>query len=597
MHYSSIFYISYNIGYYVFDKEGIHLKFKIREFLFLIVAFFCTAIQAWSELKIPEQMSLITTYIQTPDTAFSLIRNCGLTMLFYAFIALLSAIIVVYCSARVSAAVGRESRATVFKKVLSFNNEEVEKFSTSSLISRTVRDVGVMQMIIIMGLQSCVRAPIIFALSVNKVSAMSGNWTQIIVYVIVGLIVVLGSLVAIASPRFNKIQKAFDNISRVTRESLNGIRVVRAYNGEKYQTEKFENLNNEIYKHILFTDRIMSAINPILTSVMSGISLIAYWSGAYLLSTSSAHEKLPTFSNMIVFSSYAIQVLGAFLMMGGMLFMLPRAMVHIKRVVEVLKTKPKIQDGSIELSENIQSISFKNVGFTYPADERETLKNIHFHVNQGETVAIVGSTGCGKSSIVNLLLRLYDVSYGQILINGRDIKDFKMSSIRNKIGYISQKAVLFSGNITDNVTFGEKYDKDKMDSILSLSQSSKFVNKLSDKEFANVAQNGSNYSGGQKQRLSIARALYKNPDVLIFDDSFSALDFKTDLKLRAGLKEQLENVTKIIIAQRIGTIKDADKIIVIHDGRIAGTGTHNELLAQNEIYKSIVYSQMEEGQI
>lgn len=573
------------------------MKFSKKHILLLILTLICVILQTGLDLTIPEYMAQITTLVQSEITDVDAVTNCGIKMLACGIGSAICAVVIIYCSAQLSAVLGREMRRIVFEKVIDFNNEEVEKFSISSLLTRTLQDVSSVQMAIILSLQTLIQAPLLFVWSVVKISDKSGQWTAITVGSIVILLVSLGVMMAITVPKFNKLQKLVDSVNRVTRENLNGIRVIRAYNAEKYQEDKFEAVNTDLFKTGLFADRIMTALNPILNGVLSGISLIVYWTGAFIIYEAAQPDKLPIFSDMMVYTSYALQVISSFIMMGGLLIMLPETFIHVKRIYEIMHTKVNMQNGDIAQNEPIETIEFKNVSFSYPEQKAEVLENVSFKINQGETVAIIGATGSGKSSLTNLLLRLYDVSDGEILINNRNIKQLETKSLRDKIGYVSQKAILFSGDIAQNVTYGQSYDADKMVRVLDIVQAGQFVYDLPERDHANVAQNGANYSGGQKQRLSIARAIYKNPEVLIFDDSFSALDYQTDAVLRKALDDNMPNVTKIIIAQRVGTIRDANKILVLENGKLVGVGSHHELMANCMTYKDIVLSQLTEEEL
>lgn len=582
---------------YLLYKEGISLKITKRDVALIIICVVMVVFQVWMDLSIPAYMSDITTLIQTPNSEVSEITSVGIKMLSCSILSVIASVITIFASSKLSATVGKRLHTVVFNKVIDFNCEEIEKFSVSSLLTRTIRDVESIKHILVIGLQVCIKAPILFVWALLRIIDKAWQWSTITVCAVVIILGISAIATMLVVPRYKRIEELVDKASRITRESLNGIRVIRAYNAEKHQEESFKEVNDELLKHNLFAEHLLAIISPVLSCVLSAISLVVYWTGAFIIAAAADPEKLVIFSDMIVYSTYSLQVISAFMLIGGTLMSLPNVFVHINRIKEVMNAKINITTGNTVLSEPIATIEFKDVSFTYPEEKESALKNISFKINKGETVAIIGATGSGKSSLANLILRMYDVTEGEVLINDKNIKNLQLEDIKNKIGYVSQKAILFSGNIAENITYGRAEDLDKINAVLDIAQASDFVSELKEKEYANVAQNGSNYSGGQKQRLSIARALYKNPEVLIFDDSFSALDYKTDSKLRSDLDEKMKNTTKIIIAQRIGTIKKADKILVLDRGELIGMGTHESLLTDCPIYKEIALSQLTEEEL
>ena len=574
------------------------LKFKKTDIFLLLFCIITIVFQVWMDLSLPDYMATVTKLIQTPNSDIREIGQNGIRMFGCAFLSMIAAVGTIYCSAKLSANIGWQLRRSIFRKVISFNNEEITKFSTASLITRTTHDVEHAQGILIMALQSMIKAPLMFICAITKISNQAWQWTAVTVGAVVIIVVVLGCAVAMAIPKFKIIQQLIDKTNKLIRENLNGLRVVRAYNAEKFQENKFETVNDELTSASMFAHRTMAIMAPLMTCIMSGISLIIYWTGAYLMDAAAMSDRLNIFSNMVVYSSYAMQVIMSFLMLTSLFVMLPRSLVHVKRIREVMKTTANMKNGKISSLNTIEKIEFKNVSFAYPDGDSNVIENISFDIKQGETVAIVGATASGKSSLAKLILRFYDTTSGQILFNGIDIKDLDMKVVRDKIGYISQKAILFSGDIEQNVAYGQKnINHDKLWNALVTAQAFDFVSKLDDKEHANVAQNGANFSGGQKQRISIARAIYKEPEILIFDDSFSALDYQTDKILRESLRERAKNATKIIVAQRIGTIKDADKIIVLENGQLVGCDKHKNLLENCEAYKEIALSQLSEEEL
>lgn len=566
-------------------------------FLFGISLMFIIA-QVWLDLELPDYMSDITRLIQTPGSEMNEILVAGGWMLLCALGSLATSVVVAGIAARIAADLSARLRSNLFDKVQSFSMEEISNFSTASLITRSTNDITQVQMLIVIGLQLLVKAPILAVWAILKISGKSWEWTLTTGAAVALLVVIVAVCIVLVLPKFKKLQLLTDNLNRVSRENLNGLRVIRAYNAEEYQEQKFAVANNELTSTNLFANNVMTLLMPSITLIMSGLSLSIYWVGAVLIQAAEGTAKMGLFSDMIVFSSYAMQVVMAFMMLIMIFILLPRAQVSAKRINEVLETVPSLKNGSVTQFpvKREDEIEFKGVSFKYPDAEEYVLENISFTAKQGETVAFIGSTGCGKSTLVNLIPRFYDATEGEVLVNGINVREYDQQTLRNKMGYVSQKAVLFGGTVSSNIAFGENgsgqvLSSDIVDAVYT-SQSSEFVEKLEGNYDAHIAQGGTNLSGGQKQRLSIARAIARRPEILIFDDSFSALDYKTDRKLRSELKKDANDSTMLIVAQRIGTIKDADKIIVLEAGRIAGMGTHDELMQSCDIYQEIAYSQL-----
>ena len=576
---------------------------KKKEILFIITSILCIIFQVYLELKIPEYMSTITGLLQIEGTKIDTILRNGLLMLLCSFGSLIFSGVVCYLASYVGTSFEKNLRKKLFDKVESFGMEEIKNFSTSSLITRATNDIRGVKMFLIMGLQVIAKTPIMAFMAIMKI--VGKEWTFSLITIVGVLVILILNLILIfiAIPRFKKIQSLTDDINKITRENLTGIRVVRAYNAESYQVNKFEKVNKDLTNTQMFVERLMSLINPVMTSVMSGLSLAIYWAGAYILNNSLISNRIGIFSDMVVFSSYAVQIIISFMLLGIIFVIYPRASVSANRINEVLKTESKIKDGNVDKdSTGLKGvIEFKNVGFKYPGAEEYVLKNVNFKINNGETIGIIGSTGSGKSTLINLIPRFYDVTEGEILLDGVNIKNMKLSYLYDKIGYISQKAVLFKGNIKNNVRLGKinnkKVSDDKVNESLKISQVYEFVSKMKDGINSDVSQSGTNLSGGQKQRISIARAIARDPEIYIFDDSFSALDYKTDLKLRKELNKYTKNTTKFIVANRIGTIKDSDKILVLDNGLLVGIGTHKELLKSCKVYKEIAESQLSEEEL
>ena len=576
---------------------------KAREWLMCGVSLIFIVAQVWLDLEIPEFMEEVTTLTQTPGSAMSDIWRLGCFMLLCALGSIATAIIVGYFAAQISASYSQRLRSLLFNKVESFSMEEINRFSTSSLITRSTNDVTQIQMFVVMALQIAIKAPIMSVWAVTKVAGGGIEFTSVVAVAVLIVLFTVTIIMALAIPKFKKMQILTDNITRVTRENLTGLRVVHAYNAEEYQQEKFDAANKELTGTQMFTNRIMAMMMPMMTMVMSGISLAIYWVGSYLIDAAGAADRLSIFSEMVVFSSYSIQVVMSFMMLVMIFIMLPRADVSAKRINEVLDTKPQITDGKETRGKAgiAGEVEFRAVSFQYPETSERVLENISFTAKQGETVAFIGSTGSGKSTLINLIPRFFDATEGEVLVNGVNVKNYKLEALLNKIGYVPQKSVLFKGTVTTNVAYGENggegYSEDEVKKAVQIAQGADFVEKMEGGYGAAVSQGGSNLSGGQKQRIAIARAVCRKPEIYIFDDSFSALDYKTDRTLRNVLKKETSGVTSLIVAQRIGTIMNADQIIVLDEGKIAGKGTHKELLRDCAVYKEIAMSQLSEEEL
>lgn len=524
-------------------------------------------------------------------------------MLLCALGSLVASIIVAALAAKIAANLSARLRFKMFDKVQSFSMEEINNYSTASLITRSTNDINQIQTFIVMGLQALIKAPILAVWAILKIIGRNWQLSLTVAGAVVVLILIVGTCIMLALPKFTKLQQLTDNLNRVSRENLSGISVTRAYNAEKYQEDKFEVANNDLTKVNLFTNRVMAVLMPSITFIMSGVSLAIYWVGAVLIQNANITEKMGLFSDVIVFSSYAIQVIMAFMMLVMVFIIMPRATVAAKRINEVLETKITIKNGT-----NTQSpigvlgqVEFKNVSFKYPDADDYVIKNISFKANRGETIAFIGATGAGKSTLINLIPRFYDATEGEVLVDGVNVKEYDQKYLRNKLGYVSQKVTLFEGTVESNVAFGEngKSEITKNDVIYGVyaAQAAEFVEILDGEYDAHISQGGTNLSGGQKQRLSIARAIARYPEILIFDDSFSALDYKTDSKLRKFLKKESIGTTMLVVAQRISSIRDADKIIVLEDGQMVGIGKHDELMKTCNVYKEIAYSQLSKEEL
>lgn len=578
-----------------------HLRTK--EWCFVILSVLFIVAQVWLDLRLPEYMTEITELVQTEGSAMADIYSAGGKMLLCALGSLVTSIIVGFFAAQVAANLSKRLRREIFEKVESFSMEEISNFSTDSLITRSTNDITQIEMIVAMGLQLIVKAPIMAVMAIVKIQDKgTWQWSALTACAVVLLVSTILVIMLYAVPKFKRIQGLTDNLNRVSRENLTGLRVVRAYNAEAYQEEKFDKANEELTETHLKAQRAMQVMNPMMSLVMNGITLGIYWIGAYLIDAAGALDKLPLFSNMVVFSSYAMQVIMAFTMLTMIFIMLPRAAVSAKRIEEVLGTKPAILDGSASGETALRGeVEFRHVSFRYPDADEYVLHDISFTAHKGETVAFIGATGSGKSTIVNLVARFYDATEGEVLVDGVNVKDYRLHDLYNKLGYVPQRAVLFSGTVKSNVAFGENgkppAEDEEIQAAVRTAQSADFVEKLEGGYDGAVAQGGANFSGGQKQRLSIARAICRRPEIYIFDDSFSALDYKTDRVLRSALKKETAGVTSLIVAQRIGTIKDADRIVVVDEGRAVGIGTHDELMASCEVYREIALSQLSKEEL
>lgn len=539
-------------------------------------------------------------YVESPGHSVSDIIAEGKWMILCALGSLISAIIVGYLASKISASFSKNLRSRIFSKVESFSMKEINEFSTASLITRSTNDITQIQMVIVIGLQILIKAPIMAVWAITKIYNKGFEWTMATAVTVLILIVFVAILMLMVMPKFRMMQTLTDNINRILRENLTGLAVIRAYNSEEYRENKFDEANEELTSTQLFTSRAMSTLFPMINFSMSMLTLVIYFIGAGLINAAEMMDKYVLFSNMVVFSSYAMQVIMSFMMMSMIFIMVPRAQISAKRINEVLDTELSIKDGNIETSNDDYEyeIEFDNVSFKYTDSEQYILQDIDFKVKKGEKVAIIGSTGSGKSTILNLLLRFYDATEGVVKIQGIDIKKYKLKFLYEKIAAVLQKSFLFKGDVTSNISFGDEgTDKNLVEEAAKTSQSMEFIDKFDDKFNHEIAQLGKNVSGGQKQRLSIARAIYKKPDIFLFDDSFSALDFKTDSELRHKLKENNPDATTIIVAQRVGSIMDSDQIIVLENGQIAGIGQHKDLLKNCEVYKEIAYSQLTEEEL
>ena len=571
-----------------------------KEWLLVIVIFTLVIVQVWLDLKMPDYMSEITRLVQTQGSKMTDILINGGYMLSCALGSLIAAIIVGYLVSGVSATFSMIIRKKIFDKVGKLAINEVKQFSVSSLITRTTNDITHIQMAVAMGLQMLIKSPITAVWAITKILNKNWQWSAITGAGVVILLATIATIMFIVLPRFKKVQKLIDKLNGVTRENLTGIRVVRAFNAEEYQQEKFEEVNINLTNMQLFNQKTFAIMQPMMYLVMHFLTLAIYFIGAYLIQEAEMIDKLTLFGDMIVFSSYSMQVIMSFLMLSMIFMMIPRAEVSANRINEVLDTEITIKDGTIseDKTDEKGTVEFKNVFFKYPDAEEYLLENISFKANKGDTVAFIGSTGSGKSTLINLVPRFYDVTKGEVLVDGVNVKDYTQEFLRNKIGYVSQKAVIFNDTVKNNVSYGkEDIDEKKIKEAIEVAQAKDFVEKMENKYETNMAQGGTNVSGGQKQRLSIARAIARNPEIYIFDDSFSALDYKTDSILRKELKKYTNDATTLIVAQRIGTIMNADKIIVLDEGKIVGEGTHRELLENCEVYKQIALSQLSKEEL
>ncbi len=577
-------------------------KFKKKEWFLSFFALLLIIVEVWLELKMPDYMSEITKLVQTEGSKMTDIITNGAWMISCALGSLIAAIIVGYIVANVASSFSMNLRKDIFNKVESLSMNEIKQFKTNSLITRTTNDITQIEMVISMGLQLLLKAPITAVWAVLKILNKSWQWSVSTAVSVVILLSVIGILTIIVMPKFKIVQKLIDKINGVTRENLTGIRVVRAFNAEKYQEYKFEEVNNKLTNQQLFNQTMFAILSPVMYLVMNGLALAIYFIGASLINGALMSNKITLFGDMVVFSSYSMQVIMSFLMLAMIFMMMPRAQVSAERINEVLEKESSIKEGTFDDidTKEIGTVEFKDVSFKYPDAEEYLLKNISFKVNKGETIAFIGSTGSGKSTLINLVPRFYDVTDGAVLVDGINVKEYKAETLNNKLGYIPQKAVIFSGSVNFNVAYGEngkKKSKKDIEEAIRVAQAKEFVEKMDNGYNTHLAQGGTNVSGGQKQRLAIARAIARRPEIYIFDDSFSALDYKTDAVLRKELKKYTKDATCLIVAQRIGTIMNADKIVVLDNGNCVGMGTHKELLKTCEVYKQIALSQLSKEEL
>lgn len=577
-------------------------KLTKKEIIYSIICISLIAVHVWLELKVPDYMSGITRLVQTEGSLMKDIIHQGALMMLCALISLVCNIIVGYFSSKVASSFSSTLRSNIFEKVQKMGMTEIKKFSTSSLITRTTNDVMQVEMLIGMGLQALVKAPIMAVWAVLKILNKGFEWSILTACCVSTLMFVVVVLMIIVLPRFKIVQKLIDKINGLTRENLSGIRVIRAFNAEKYQIDKFQEVNDKLTKTQLFNQRCFAIMNPMMNLVMHAQTLGIYIIGAILIQNAGMSDKITLFSNMVVFSSYGMHVIMSFLMLAVIFMMVPRAQISANRINEVLDETIAVKDGTFtKETEETGTVEFKNVSFKYPEADEYVLKNISFKVNKGETIAFIGSTGSGKSTLINLVPRFYDVTEGEVLIDGINVKKYKIETLNNKLGYVPQRAVMFTGSVEENVSYGKngksKITIDKVKEAIKVAQGKEFVEKLENDYQAHIARGGTNISGGQKQRLAIARAIARDPEIYIFDDSFSALDYKTDSILRKELKKYTKNATSLIVAQRIGTIINADKIVVLNEGECVGIGTHKELLKNCEVYREIAYSQLSKEEL
>ena len=566
-----------------------------KEYLYIFISIFFIVIQVFLDLKLPDYMSNITTLVQTGGSSHDILIE-GSCMLACAFGSLITSVIVGYFATFIASKFGEVTRNLVYKKILNFSMEEIKEFSVSSLITRTTNDVGQVQMLISFGLQALIKAPIMAVWAIVKIAGKNMQFSLLTFIAVVCLLVLITVIILVVIPRFKIVQKLTDNLNRITRENLTGIRVVRAFNAEEYQENKFNEANLKLTNTTVFNQRVMGVMQPFMSLLMSSLTLGIYFVGASLINEANMLSKLTIFSDMVVFSSYAMQVIMAFMMLVMIFLIYPRASVSAKRILEVLEQKDKIFDGNLDTGVETGTVEFRDVCFKYPDADEYMIKNVSFKANKGDTIAFIGGTGSGKSTLINLIPRFYDATDGIVLVDGVDVKKYKLESLHEKIGYVSQKAFMFRGSVRDNVAYGksskEITDED-IKKAIEVSQADDFVLKMEKGIDSYIARGGTNVSGGQKQRLSIARAVSRRPEIYIFDDTFSALDYKTDLELRRELKKYTKDATTLIVAQRIGTIIGADKIIVLDDGEVVGMGTHKELLKTCKVYQEIARSQLD----
>jgi len=573
-----------------------------RDRLYIIICLILIVFQVWLELKMPDYMREITRLVQTEGSKMKDIVEQGIYMLLCAGGSLASAVVVGYFAAQVASSFSATVRSKIFRKIQEFGIQEMKKFQTSSLITRTTNDVNQVEMLIGMGLQVMAKAPIMAVWAILKILNKGVEWSILTAVCVIVLLATVGTLMAIVLPKFSLVQKLIDKINGVTRENLTGIRVIRAFNAEKYQANRFEKVNNDLTNLQMFNQRCLSVMMPVMNLVMHSLTLGIYIIGAILINNAGMLDKLTLFSNMVVFSSYGMQVIMSFLMLALIFMMWPRSEVSAKRINEILDEEIAIKNGNFKgNTKETGTIEFKNVSFKYPDADEYLLEDISFKAKKGETIAFIGSTGSGKSTLINLIPRFYDATSGEVLVDGVNVKEYDETFLHNKIGYISQKAIMFTGTVKENVAYGNNGKKEPTDSeikkAIEVAQGTEFVEKMTDKYDSHIARGGTNISGGQKQRLSIARAIARNPEIYIFDDSFSALDYKTDATLRKELKKYTKDATSVIVAQRIGTIINADQIIVLDKGHCVGIGTHKELLKNCKVYKEIALSQLSKEEL
>ncbi len=574
-----------------------------RDWFYAGVSLLFIIAQVWLDLKLPDYMSEITRMLQVEGSTMSDILLAGGYMLLCAMGSLVAAFIVGYFVARIAAGLSMRLRDKVYAKTMSFSMEEIGRFSTASLITRSTNDVTQIQSFVAMGMQALVKAPILAVWAIMKISGKSWHWTLTTAVFVAALVLLLAVIMALVIPKFSKVQKFTDNINRISRENLTGIRVVRAYNAEAYQEEKFDKANAELTHTNLFVNRLLAIQQPAMRLMTSGLTLAIYWVGVFLIRDAAGMARMNLFSDMVVFSSYAMQVMMAFMMLTMIFIMWPRASVSAKRINEILNTQATIEDGTIQDPELFEQgeIEFRHVSFKYPGAEKYVLNDVSFQAKRGQTLAFIGVTGSGKSSIINLIPRFYDATEGEIFIDGINIKDYTQQALRNRLGYVPQRAVMFTGTVRSNVCFGDNGrsapDQADMEEAVEVAQAQDFVLSMPQSYDAAISQGGTNISGGQKQRLSIARAILRKPEIYLFDDSFSALDYRTDRTLRQALRKAAKNATTLIVAQRVGTIMNADQIIVMDEGRIVGQGSHRELLASCPLYLEIAQSQLSKEEI
>lgn len=591
------------------QKVGRKFMFKLFEnltkrdkaFMTLVLVFIIG--QVWLELQLPAYMQAITILIQTPGSDLNRILSVGGLMVLAALGSLILSVLVAVLIANVSTNFAANLRELLFNKVLSLSMEDISGFSNASLITRSTNDITQIQVFLVMGLQMLIRSPIMATWAILRISSTEWAWTFATIIAAMTLFVIIGISMYFAIPKFKLRQQLTDRLNLITRENLTGIDVIRAYNAENYQTDKFEQTNIDFTDTNIFVNRIMAVMHPSIFIIMNALTLAIYWIGAFLIQNTTAGNEVILFSEMVVFSTYAMQVIMSLLMLIVVFAIFPQAKVSGDRIREVLDKESTIIEGTKTKGNENHSgeIEFRQVNFQYPNAEENVLEDISFKINPGETLAIIGATGSGKSTLINLIPRFYDVTSGEVLVNGRNVKEYTEEALNNTIGFVTQTAIIFSGNIEENIAYGENdkasLTENDIQHAAKIAQASEFIEKLDEGYESHVAQSGTNFSGGQKQRISIARAIARDPEILIFDDSFSALDFKTDRQLRDALKNELAHTTKVIVAQRVGTIKDVDQIIVLENGKIAGMGTHKELLETNEIYQEIAHSQLSEEEL